>query len=55
MTGKQETRLIKSTQASKYKLYSNQLAKQWDSSIRKPDRKFQCHCKIAFFLWPDGF
>jgi hypothetical protein len=37
MTGTQETRIIKSTQASKYKLYSNQLPKQRDSSIRKSD------------------
>ncbi len=55
MAGKQESRLIKSSMATKYKLYStNQPANRRVSSIRKSNKQDWCNCKVAFFLWPDG-
>lgn len=55
MAGKQESRLIKSSMATKYKPYStNQPTNRRVSSIRKSNKQDRCNCKVAFFLWPDG-
>ena len=49
MAGKQESKVIKSTQATKYKSYStNQLA-NWRVPLFASPIKILMHCRVAFF------
>jgi hypothetical protein len=56
MAGKQESKLRKISMSSTVSQYSNnQPSHRRVHSIRKSDKNDCCKCRVAFFLWPDGY
>jgi hypothetical protein len=52
----QESKTTKCSTSSTVSHFSdNQPSNRRVHSIRKTDKKDRCKCRIAFFLWPDGF